>query len=305
MLVEIAGRARLLDLSVVDHDDLLGDVHGLLLVVGDEDRRHVDLVVEAAEPRAQLLADLCVERAERLVQQQDLRLDRKRPGERHPLALAARELRRVAVGEPLKVDELQQLDDPVGDVRLRALLDGQAEGDVLRHGHVLEGRVMLKAETDPAILHRRLRHVSAGDQDAAGVELLEPGDRAQQRGLARPAGAEQGRQRTVANLNRDIIKRDEVAELLGCVLDDDAHQAPSFPSAAVVGATTAESRRRIRFIVNRVARASSASTSAAAYAPERLNVSYCFRTKSGSVSVSPETRPETTATAPNSPRARA
>ena len=40
-----------------------------------------------------------------------LRLDRERPGERHALALAAGELRRVAVGEALEVDQAQQLVD--------------------------------------------------------------------------------------------------------------------------------------------------------------------------------------------------
>ena len=97
VLVEVARRADLLDPAVVHHHDLLGDVHRLLLVVGDEDRRHVDLVVQAAQPDAQVLAHARVERAERLVEQQHLGLDRERPGERHALALAAGELRRVAV----------------------------------------------------------------------------------------------------------------------------------------------------------------------------------------------------------------
>ena len=48
-----------------------------------------------------------VERAEGLVEQQHARLDRQRPGERHALALAARELGRVAVGEAVEVHELR------------------------------------------------------------------------------------------------------------------------------------------------------------------------------------------------------
>ena len=61
--------------------------------------------------RAQLLAHARVERAERLVEQQHLRLDRERAGERHALALAAGELRRVAVAEVREPDEIQQLVD--------------------------------------------------------------------------------------------------------------------------------------------------------------------------------------------------
>ena len=51
-------------------DDAVGDLHRLLLVVGDQDGGDVDLVVQAPQPRAQLGADLGVERAERLVEQQ-------------------------------------------------------------------------------------------------------------------------------------------------------------------------------------------------------------------------------------------
>ena len=89
MLVEVARLAGLLDLALVHEDDAVGDVHRLLLVVRDEHGRDVDVVVQAAQPGAQLLADARVERAERLVQQEHLGLDRERARQRHALALAA------------------------------------------------------------------------------------------------------------------------------------------------------------------------------------------------------------------------
>ena len=100
-VVELVGRADLLDAPVVDDHDLVGDLEGLLLVVGHEHRGHVHLVVQAAQPVAQLLADLGVEGAERLVEQQHRGLDRQRPGQRHALPLAAGELRGQPVGELL------------------------------------------------------------------------------------------------------------------------------------------------------------------------------------------------------------
>ena len=96
--------------SLIDHD-LVGDLEGLLLVVGHEDGGHVHLVVQPAQPVAQLLADLRVEGAERLVEQQHGRLDRQRPGQRHPLPLAAGELRGQPVGELREVHQLEQLLD--------------------------------------------------------------------------------------------------------------------------------------------------------------------------------------------------
>ena len=82
-----------------------------------------DLVVQPPQPVAQVLAHARVERAERLVQQQHLRLDRERAGERHPLALAAGQLRRVAVGEPVQLHEPDQLVHPLADLGLRPLAD--------------------------------------------------------------------------------------------------------------------------------------------------------------------------------------
>ena len=77
---------------MVEHGDAVGDLHRLLLVVRDEDRRHVHLLVQAAQPVAQLGPHARVEGAERLVEEQDARLRGERAGERHALALAAREL---------------------------------------------------------------------------------------------------------------------------------------------------------------------------------------------------------------------
>ena len=94
-VVEVVGGARLLDPAFVHHDQLLGDVHRLLLVVGDEDRRHVHLLVEAAQPGAQVLADLGVERAEGLVEQQHLRLRPPAPG---PAPCAGAGRRRAGTG---------------------------------------------------------------------------------------------------------------------------------------------------------------------------------------------------------------
>ena len=50
------------------------------------------LVVQPAQPCAELGAHARVERAERLVEQEHLGVDRERAGETHALALAAGEL---------------------------------------------------------------------------------------------------------------------------------------------------------------------------------------------------------------------
>ena len=102
LIVDLVGRADLLDPPLVHHHDAVGHFERLFLVVGDEDAGDVQLVVQPAQPAAQLLAHLGVERAERLVEQQHARLDRQRARQRHALALAAGELRRIARGSSLR-----------------------------------------------------------------------------------------------------------------------------------------------------------------------------------------------------------
>ena len=94
MLEDLVRRAVLLDPALVHHHDAVGELERLFLVVGDEHAGQVDLGVQPAQPAAQLLAHLGVERAERLVEQQHLRLDRQRARQRDALPLAAGELRR-------------------------------------------------------------------------------------------------------------------------------------------------------------------------------------------------------------------
>ena len=157
MLVDFSGRADLLDLALVHQHHAVGHFERFFLVVRDEDAGDVQLVVQAPQPAAQLLAHLGVERAERLVQQQHLGLDRQRARQRDALPLSAGELMRIAVGEPVELHQLQQLVHLAPDFRrsraARARLHAQAEGDVLEHGHVPEQRVVLEHEADLPLAH--------------------------------------------------------------------------------------------------------------------------------------------------------
>ena len=111
LVIDLARRADLLDPAVVHDGDAVGELQRLFLVVGDEDRGQLHVVVQPAQPAAQFLAHLGVERAERLVEQQHARLDRERARQRHALALAAGELAGIAVAQALELHQAQQLVD--------------------------------------------------------------------------------------------------------------------------------------------------------------------------------------------------
>ena len=105
----------LLEVPALAQDrDPVAEPHGLLDVVGDEDDGLVQLVLEPQELALQPLAGDRVDRAERLVHEQDRRVRRQRPRHADPLSLAAGELVRVAgaVRPRVEPDELEQLADP-------------------------------------------------------------------------------------------------------------------------------------------------------------------------------------------------
>ena len=81
---------------MVEDADAVAHRQRLVLVVGDEEEGDAQLALQRLQLGLHLLAQLQVERAQRLVEQQHLRLVDQRARQRHALALAARQLRRPA-----------------------------------------------------------------------------------------------------------------------------------------------------------------------------------------------------------------
>jgi hypothetical protein len=108
------------------------------LIVGYEDRRRADLALNPPQVAAQIDADLGIERAERLVEQQHLGLVGQRACQRHPLLLPARELARHACAQPGQAHQLEQPVAAAAALGRRDLADAQAKLDILGHRHMPE-----------------------------------------------------------------------------------------------------------------------------------------------------------------------
>jgi hypothetical protein len=81
--------AVVIDPATVHHRDAVRHGQCLILVVGDENGRGAELAQHAAQLDLHLPAQLAVERAQGLVEQEDLGAHRDRSRQRHPLLLAA------------------------------------------------------------------------------------------------------------------------------------------------------------------------------------------------------------------------
>ncbi len=152
IVVDLVRRAHLFDPALVHDDDPVRELERLVLVVGHQQAGDPELLVQVVEPVPELLAHPCIQRTERLVEQEDLGPGRERPRERDPLPLTTGELVGVPVPEPRQLHELEEILHTSALLGLRLIADRQPERDVLRHRHVAEQRVVLEDEPDPPFL---------------------------------------------------------------------------------------------------------------------------------------------------------
>ena len=89
---------------------------------------------------------------------------------------------------------------------------GEAEGDVVEHVQVGEQGIILKHEPDTTALGRYrsggVRHHGIANQNASGLQGLEPGGDPQQRRLAAARGANQADQ---------LARRHRKADVVNCI----------------------------------------------------------------------------------------
>ena len=91
--------ADLGDLAEIHHQHPVGDEAHDVEVVADEDVGQAELLLEVHEQVQHLRLDRLVERRDGLVEDDQARLERERAGDVDALALAARQLVRIAAGE--------------------------------------------------------------------------------------------------------------------------------------------------------------------------------------------------------------
>ena len=154
-LIQAGGIAELLVSTVVHDRDAIRHRHRFFLVVGHEDERDPDLLLDPLELDLHLLAQLQVECAERFVEEQDGGSIDEGAGKRHTLCLPTGDLGRLASLEAGQLDELEHVGDAGLDLAVADLRAAQAEGDVLVDRQVGEERVILEDGVDVTLVGRQ------------------------------------------------------------------------------------------------------------------------------------------------------
>src|SRR5712691_7617211 len=209
--VEVDPVRELDDLPEVHHCDAVADVTHHGQVVRDEQIGQLEAVLQLFEKIDDLGLNRDVKRRDRLVAHDELRLDGECPRDPDALALATRELMRVAVGEVrVETDDTQELLDalgllfPAGEV-----VDLERFADDVSNRHAgIQGRVrVLKDHLHAAthLAHRfaaELRELDAVEQHGAGRGLVELEDRAAGRRL--PASGLADKAQRLALLDEEV-----------------------------------------------------------------------------------------------------
>ena len=156
------------------------------------DDGHAQIFVDMLDFILHMLAKLLVERAERLVHQNQLRLEHQRARQRDALLLAARQLCRLAVGKGAHLHHVQRPAHLLVDLALRHLSNLQREGQVFGHRHMREQRIVLEHHADAALVRRDVVDRPAAELDLAMRRGLETGQHHQAGRLARTGRPEHG-----------------------------------------------------------------------------------------------------------------
>src|SRR5437762_14363301 len=111
MRVDFTGRGDLLQRSVAQQRDAVGERHGFFLVVGDEKKSDANFALQGFQFALHLLAQIGVQRGKWLVEQEKQRTIDERARQRHTLLLPTAQFGRAGSREFLHLHHAQSFMD--------------------------------------------------------------------------------------------------------------------------------------------------------------------------------------------------
>ncbi len=132
--------------------------------------------LQVAQLDLHLFAQLEIERSQRLVEQQHLRLIDECPRKRDALLLPTGELRRPPIFEPAQLHQIQHFPRMRGALAQIHPAHARPIRNVLQHGHVREQRIVLEHCVDVALVRRHGRHIAAVEQHLPFIRQIESRD---------------------------------------------------------------------------------------------------------------------------------
>lgn len=219
MLVDVFWGSVLHNLALVHHENAVAYSDGFVLVVCDHDEGRIRLALHVAKFRLQFFAEVCIEGAERFIEQKNVRLVHEGAGEGNTLLLTAAQGCWHFLGEVRDVHDFHHLLHALVDFVFRNLLALEAEGDVVVDVQVREQRVTLENGVDVSLCRGFFGNVFATENHSPFIGLFKACDNAEERRLAAARRAEQRYELAILDGDVDILQDSLVAKALLDTLD--------------------------------------------------------------------------------------
>src|SRR6187551_2347594 len=263
--VRLDPRMRMLDdalahilhhLAVDDHTDALADAEDRIQVVRDHHHCEVQLMLQVGYQVIEGRGTDRVKAGSGLVQEQQRRIQRQRPGQRCPLDHAAGELRGILGGGVLRQSYEPQLQvcQLVHGIRRQAKVLHHGQLDVLAHRQRTEQRAMLEGDAvvdlgSAQFCAVQLRHVRALHQHLPRLRPAQSEDGAQQHRLAGTRAAEDAEHLATPHLHVESVVHELPPETVHQPADLDGeflvggHQKSSFMNSTANRASASSTRK--------------------------------------------------------------
>src|SRR3984957_7982002 len=188
-IVQVLRSTQLFESPVAHHADVIGQHQRFGLIVGYVHEGRAEGRLQLLELDFHVLAKLQIERSQGFVQQQQSGLQDEASSDGYALALAAGQLIDALIRGIAQSDAIQHGAAAFDSLGTAYPASSQAECDVLADRHHRKKRQLLKNHVYRAAVRCHIAHAPAADGDIAAVGRDEPGDHAQQSGLATSGGA--------------------------------------------------------------------------------------------------------------------
>ena len=136
----------------MEHGHPIGHCHRLRLIMSDIDHGNTDLAVNSFDLNLHLFPQVLVERAERLIQQQNVRIEDETARERNALLLTARKFPRIPVGEFAETHEVKNFSSTRLNLAPRESSHLERKNHILPHRHVRKKGIILKDHADVPLI---------------------------------------------------------------------------------------------------------------------------------------------------------
>ena len=210
-LIHLKGHGIRLDHTVLQVDDTGGILLRQLRVMGHHD--HQAVFGHLLEQLHDLNTGLTVQRTGGLVGQQNIRVIHQRPGDGHPLHLAAGHLTGLFVALMSQSHLLQRSLGPAAALRLGHAGDGERQLHIGQHRLMRDQVIALEHKADGVVavgIPVPVGVLPGGDtvdDEVAAVVPVKSADDVQQRCLARAAGSKNGHKLIIPQIQADGVQR--------------------------------------------------------------------------------------------------